>query len=315
MRLALLAATSTVILLAAATAFADEPLQPLPAPPAAAPPTTSSTSGTIDSVHLRNGGLYRGRVTEIVPGDHVTILVEKGDPKKVPWADIDKVVVASSPPPSSDAPPASSPYIPGRATPIPAATPPIPAPMVGPKARVHINSPGRVILYRRPAGSNAWVQACASPCDEELPLGDQYRVTGNGIALSKEVSLGGSPGGVVTLTVDPPSMGGMVMGGLISGAGITTGYVGMLFVLVSLDNNSSRYEKYRTSGLVAMGLGAVATVGGLVMFLVSAKTDIIPSSSGGTKDAFRRDPWWRPTEPTTAALPAAQYPVLFGHSF
>jgi len=96
---------------------------------------------------------------------------------------------------------------------------------------------------------------------------------------------------------------------------VTAGYIGMLFVLVSLDHNSSRYEKMRTTGLVAMGLGTVATVGGLVMFLVSARTDLLTSSAGGTKDAFRRDPIWRPTDTTTATLPAAQYPLLFTHAF
>ena len=298
-------------LLAATPAFADEPLQALPPPPAASPTTTSS-GGTIDAVHLRNGGLYRGRVTEIVPGDHVTILVEKGEPKRVAWGDIDKVIVASPPPPA--AAPTGDWTSPGARV-IPPATPPTPAPMVGPKVRVHINSPSRVILYRRPAGTNSWVQACASPCDEELPLGDQYRVAGNGVAQSKEVSLGGNPGGAVTLTVDPPSIGGMIMGGLIAGAGVTAGYIGMVFVLVSLDHNSSRYEKMRTTGLVAMGLGTVATVGGLVMFLVSARTDLLTSSAGGTKDAFRRDPIWRPTDTTTATLPAAQYPLLFTHAF
>ena len=58
----------TTALLVPTAAFADEAPPPLPAPPAESTPATSATSTTtIDAVHLRNGGLYRGHVTEIVP--------------------------------------------------------------------------------------------------------------------------------------------------------------------------------------------------------------------------------------------------------
>jgi hypothetical protein len=119
---------SFFVTLAAATllpalAFADDEVPPLPPPSAQA---EASGSATVDSVHLRNGGLYRGRVTEIVPGDHVTVVIaSSGETKRIPWPEIDRVIVASTP-----VPPA-----PTGSTPV-SSTPSAPAPMVGPRARV-----------------------------------------------------------------------------------------------------------------------------------------------------------------------------------
>ena len=45
-------------------ALADDEPPPLPPPPSAAPATSGSASTTVDAVHLRNGGFYRGRVTD-----------------------------------------------------------------------------------------------------------------------------------------------------------------------------------------------------------------------------------------------------------
>ncbi len=58
------------------------------------PPAAAAAS---DTVHLLDGGLYRGRIVEIVPGDHVTIIVEGGESKSIPWSNIDRVVAAGSP--------------------------------------------------------------------------------------------------------------------------------------------------------------------------------------------------------------------------
>jgi hypothetical protein len=324
----------TTALFVPVTAFAQEDPPPLPPPAASAGTTaTPSASTTVDSVHLRNGGLYRGRVTEIVPGDHVTVEVEKGDTKRVPWAEIDRVIVASAalPPP------------PGSSTTAP--TPPTPAPMVGPRARVHITSSKNVILYRRPAGSSGWVQACSAPCNQELPIGDTYRVTGNGVAASKEFHLDAPPGGLVDVAIDPPSTGGMVLGGFMAGGGATAAYVGMLVALVgasqandtcfggfgTMDNycqqRKEEGESARNAGLITMGVGTVLTVAGIIVFLSSAKTDIVQSNGKGEStgkassrplDAFQRQPTWQGASPRSSlpgAAPPATFPVLVGGTF
>jgi len=51
-----------------------------------------------DQVYLRSGGSYSGRITELVPNDHVTILTLDGESKRIAWTDIDRVVASDAPP-------------------------------------------------------------------------------------------------------------------------------------------------------------------------------------------------------------------------
>lgn len=274
---------------------------------------------TVDTIHLRNGGLYRGHVTEIVPGDHVTILVEaQTEPKVIPWGEVDRVIVATTP-----VPPSASGATPTH--PIPPATPDQKIPFSGPTARVHVTSPSTVILYRHPAGTTSWVKACTSPCDIELPLNDMYRVTGNNVSQSADFALHGSPGGTANVDVSPQSTAGIVFGGLIGGAGLLTGYIGLLVTLVGLgggaDDDCCTSDSDKKSmvrgGLIAMGVGALLTVGGTLMFVASAKTDATAGPAGGSRepnDAWRKDPMWRTASEKTG-LPAGEFPILFSHSF
>lgn len=330
-----LVAAAAVLLAPAVARAADEP-PPLPplAPSAAIPAATAD----LDHVYLRNGALYRGHVSEIIPGDHVTIVVvEGGETKRVSWSDVDRVIVGSPAAPTPAGPPIY------RGAP---ATPPLPSPMIGPRARVHLSSPRNTILYRRAAGSAGWMIACTSPCNEELPIGDTYRVTGNGIAQSKEFRLDAPPGGSVDVTIDPPSTGGMVLGGLMAGGGATAAYVGLALFLVGTRSEACTYDFYgasctpvdrdslQTAGLITLGVGSVLTAAGLLVFLNNAKTDISQSSAkGGASgaagsaagavaspklDAYLRRPTWRDalssSERATAAAPAS-FPVVLGGSF
>jgi hypothetical protein len=291
---------------------------PLPPPP---PVATVKTAPGIDTVKLRAGATYRGRVTEIIPGDHVTIVVGPNDVKHLPWADVETVVVA----PGGEAPPAGTQ---GASASLPAAAPP----MVGPKARVHITTSRSVILYRKYAGS--WTKACDSPCDQELPIGDGYRVVGNGVPQSKEFHLEVGPAGFVDIVVDPPNSGGMVFGGILAGTGAFAAWVGSLMALVGAVNAGRDCTTYnpgyysspaqcdsekkdgpgvRDAGLVTMAVGAGVGVLGLVVFFNSATTDIEQKHGGAPKDAFVREPTFRGT--STAMAPGAAFPVLFSHSF
>lgn len=338
------ASVASAAVLAGVTLIAPRVARADDAPPPLPPPTTSESTApnVIDSVHLRNGGLYRGRVTEIVPGDHVTIQIDKGETKKIPWPEIDRVIVASTAVPAP--PTSSSPASPAYA---PSATPPIDAPMVGPRARVHLSSSKNLILYRRPAGSTAWVPACHSPCNEELPIGDTYKVTGNAVASSKEFHLDAPPGGSVDVAVDPPSTGGMIFGGFVGAGGATAAYVGLLLALIGqsdaskdcydYSNSSSSYycnkssgEKLRNAGLITLAVGTGLTAAGILIFLASAKTDITQSGGKGVArsdkdgdankprvDAFLRQPTWKSVSSAEHATeaPKASFPLVLSGSF
>ena len=272
----------TTMMLAPSAAFADD--APPASVPAGAATTTESPTATVDTIHLRSGGLFRGRVTEILPGDHVTVVLPTGETKRFPWVDVDRVIVASTtvPPP----PPSST----------------VPAAMVGPRARVHIKSSGhRVTLFRRPAGSTELVAACDSPCDIELPIGDTYRVGGSGLSTTPEFMLAAKAGGSVDITVDGPNWFGIVSGGVLTLGGGITAYVGVIFALAGSGNSrSSIYgnsESVRNAGLAAIAIGAVAIGLGLAIVYPSLKTDL-SQQTGAARDAFVRTPTWRTASAT-----------------
>lgn len=102
----------------------------------AAPPAEALAPAPMpDTVYLRNGGFYRGQVTEIVPGDHAT-LASGGTSRNVPWAEIDRLVLSAGPgmpptvlraEPAAAAPSATPPPI-VASTPAALEAPPVDAP-------------------------------------------------------------------------------------------------------------------------------------------------------------------------------------------
>ncbi len=315
-------ATGVMFLLASA-AHAD-PLPPLPpggtaaqAPATAVPNVTPVGPSDADTVNLRNGSFFRGRVTELVPQDHVTIVLPSNEVKRLAWTEIEKIVL-SQPPPQVVAPPQA------------------PPPLVGPLVRVRIQSSVTTHLYRRPAGSASWTLACASPCGVELPLGDDYKLAASGATQAKEFRLRGSPGGSVEIIHSPPNGLGVLGGSLLAGAGGTGMAVGALLSLVGIAqlnaNCSSSYvndpqrcvdqkataPKVRDAGLVTLGVSTLIAGAGLYIAITSAQTDVFQQEGGGpVNDAWLRRPEWQRAAPETAAMsgPAATFPAVFTRSF
>jgi hypothetical protein len=250
-------------------------------------------------------------VTEIVPGDHVTVIVG-AETLRVPWAEVDRVIVSSSPAPAPSASPKPAPD--------------------GPHVRVHITTPKQVILYRRAPGSTSWSRVCTSPCDAEVPLGGSYRITGNGVPATAPFSIEANPGSVVDLAVDPASTGGMIGGGFLAATGGTIGFVGLVLAAVG-EAGAPRHDRgasgmsrdaaedVRNAGLVTLAVGGLLTLGGILIFVSSGKTDVTQASSsadhaaaGRPLDAFLRAPSWRRQATAEAAAPST-FPILLQGSF
>ena len=308
-RLAGIACGLVTMALAPSVAFADEddaarPSGPPPGqPPGLAGAVMESTTATGDTVHLRSGGMFRGRVTEIVPGDHVTVLLATGESRRVTWHDVERVIVASTAVPPAIAAAASASTA-----------------MVGPRARVHIKAPRPSYLYRRAAGTTDFVTACQTPCDAEMPIGDSYKIGGNGFRTTSEFKLDAAPGGSVDLTVDGPSWAGIVGGGVLTLGGGVTAYVGAAFSLAggscsTTHRSSDVYvtdngcKDLRNVGLVALGVGVGMMVLGLLIVYPSLKTDFAQEKGGPGKDAFVRTPTWRSASATSALESGA--PITF----
>ncbi len=289
------------MVLAPSVAFGDETGSSLPpTQPPAAGSVTESTTATIDTVHLRSGGMFRGRVTEIVPGDHVTVLLSTGETRRVAWPDVERVIVASTAVP-----------------PLPAASGPATAAMSGPRARVHIKAPQPSYLYRRAAGTTDFVTACQTPCDMEMPIGDTYKIGGSGFSTTSEFKLDAVAGGSVELIVDGPNWAGIVGGGAITVGGAAVAYIGAIFALAGQscinDPYSSGCKEVRDKGLVALAIGAAAIAVGLVIVFPSVKTDFA-QKGGASKDAFLRTPTWRSASTTTEGEPTT-FPLLYTTRF
>ena len=310
MKLLACAGCAASLLLASSLACADDP-PPLPPP---TPPATSAApallthdaSAVVDTITLRSGGVVQGRVTDIATGEHVAILTSTGELRTVPWADVDRVVVANTNRPVLPAP---------RAKPRPEPPPlqPDAAPMVGPFARVHIEASGTTYLYRAPHGTEDFETVCEAPCDMDLPINDDYRIGGNGTKTTPRFKLKAQGGGSVILKVDGANWFAILGGGTLAVVGGMTSYVGLLMAAAGSDNHSSSDET-GTAGLACFVIGGVVAALGAYAFVRGNSTDIVQTGPAAAKDAFVRAPSWRSASATEQGN-RASFPLLFERRF
>jgi hypothetical protein len=300
------AAALGVVLFAPSVAGAQQPPPVMVGTP---PPVVTPPPG-LDTVVLRNGGLLRGRIQEILPGDHLTIAVDTGELRLIPWTEVGRVVVAAS---TKITPPSAPP------APAPPAPEPPPPPMRGPLVWVHIASPKHVTLNRRLDESGSWAHACDSPCDVELPIADEYEIAGLGNGPTKAFRLNASAGQSVVLSIEPPSIGGIVLGGalvLLGGVALyISAIVGVGIAAACTD------EKCGTNGgyVAAAVSGGAMAAGGIIIYL-SATTDInqhesVPTPARARDTTWLREPVWHtPIDPVPVSTPAFIIPI-FSRSF
>jgi hypothetical protein len=270
----------------------------------AEPEAKHGSERPFDTVDLKSGESIRGRVTELVPDDHVTILVN-GEELALTWWEIERVDLAGTPRPP---PPPPRPLPAASLSSTTSASEP---PMEGPLALVHLESKRPLVLYRRPADATAFVKACDSPCDLELPLGDTYEIGGPGTTTTKEFKLEGKPGQRIELSIDGTSWFGVVAGAAVTIAGGISGYVGVLSLL---SDGVNRSNGMREAGLGASVLGAALMGTGFYIALRSMETDLAQKTPRRAKEAFLRTPTWR-TPAETASFPRVSSPLFFEGTF
>jgi hypothetical protein len=238
---------STIVLastLAVAVAQAQEA-------PATSSAPASDAAGT-DVVRLKNGGLLRGKISELIPGDSVTIITLSGKTREFPMSEVDYAGPAAKDPQATSeaAAPAAK-----AATPVAddeeeeedskpkarsAAKPYVT--VNGRESRLHIVAPEAGITFHRQSATavsgaiyaTGYERLCTAPCQVTLPAGTET------IALSRD----GDP----PIAADPvtlPAGDAQLHGRLESRGGI------------------------RAAGWLTLIGGAVA--GGVVMFTSSSK--------------------------------------------
>lgn len=194
------------------------------------------------------------------------------------------------------------------------------------RVHVHIKSEKHVQLESRPSQDDAWMVACDSPCDRDLPLGDEYRILYGTKATATRgdtFRLSASPGGSVNLTVDGGSTAQAVGGVVLGAGGVALAVVGLLGVAAvasvpssSSDSNAKTAECSICGGglrdLVAL-VSAVALIagGGAILTGVLLVNDAGPSTS--QKPVFAREPTW--SSPRAAAPDKRAFVVPLSFSF
>ncbi len=285
---------------------------PLPAP---APVNVTNAVGATgdDVVVLKDGGMIRGTLLEVIPNDHATVQLATGQSARVQWDHIERIERGAAAAPRVAAP---------EGAPV--------ARRAAPSARVHIES-DRPATLERHEGAKAWVAACSAPCDADLPLDAEYRIVGDGIRKSSPFRLAANDGGRVTLDVNAATKGGFAGGIVLTSLGPIVMLVGAVVVAIgeadkSLQTDfngsgstSSSGSSTITTGWVTVAVGAVATVGGILMIAGNSRSSVAQSRDDGRRDSARADAWKRlPTwheEANALASPKTALVPLFTGKF
>ncbi len=244
---------------------------------------TAQAAEAVDTVNLKNGGMIRGTLVEVVPDVSVTILsAASGERKTFPWTEVAGIERASDTP---------------RA-PAPAPAPP-PEPYAGPGApRLHIEPTRdtRVDLFEITAevvahGYNTTVRGiayrpvCTSPCGDIIDgtRGQSFFFGGDGVTTSQRFTLSGQSGDLVASV--KPGRRGLRVGGLLAAsfgaAGVVVG--GTLFAVANIRSDRTSFDDMGnlvtthtrpnyTPAAAILATGAAMLIGGIVMYVLGRTT-------------------------------------------
>jgi hypothetical protein len=250
-----------------------------------------------DVVYLKDGGMLRGTILEILPNDHVTLQLANGQTAMVQWAYLARIEQRGRPPSAS-------------ASPTPAAKR---------TAFVHIES-DRPVRLEAVEGKKSFRFVCASPCDIPVDLDQTYRIAGDGVRASGDMQINGQPGQRVLIEVDTSSKAAFVGGIVIVSIAPVVALVGLIVYLVSAADLPPSPAGQSIGGALGIG-GLVGIAVGIVMIATngSSKATQSPVAPGPPRAAAAADAWRLPELSTAAGwtdplelrrAPAVAIPLL-----
>lgn len=137
--------------------------------------------------------------------------------------------------------------------------------------KLHVEGRPGLVVEHRDGPTGRWAFACNAPCDEEVPLLDEYRVDGG-----DAFRLGRPDGDVVTIRFKPASPAAAAGGVAVTVAGVGGTVLGTLLTLVGVAAarpcTPSSGDGWSlcgggplplVTGLVLTGIGIVGIVGGI----------------------------------------------------
>jgi hypothetical protein len=202
---------------------------------------------------------------------------------------------------------------------VSAAAPATPPP--SDRLRVHMTGSPDASLETR--SGEGWALVCTSPCDQWLPIGGNYRVTGPDIRDSTAFALEGKTGTTDSLYVDAASSSAFAGGMVAASIGYAATAIGLALVLVAamenlgpaLDADGSGNFSSPPSGIglaVPAGMiisGAVVGTIGLVLNRSNVHTSVDQTPKGDDcappSPVSVRTPTWRDTPTPARDLAAA----------
>ena len=198
--------------------------------------------------------------------------------------------------------------------------------VAGPPAstvRLHLRSYrdkiGARVFSRRP--DDSWIMVCATPCTVDVAAGTELRLTmGSYEDEPHSYIVPGDQGSEVNVEVKPASVGPLVGGIVMMGAGGAFAVVGLLMLSVAEIGRGASGDGFKTAGYVVLGIGAVSAVGGL-LWLLNRSHEPRTYDSPTRRQVYGRAETLlgdvatlRPRDPSTSVPPPAT-PLRYGFTF
>ena len=309
-------------MLLASQAFSGRAFAQTPAPgstkaaPAASGAAAPTAMNAPDIVRLKNGGILRGTISELEPGDSVTIVLITGETRKIPFSQVQQAGPASEP--ANAAPAAPAPAV--AATSASAATT---KKETQPFAVVHadesrinvVSDPAGLTLFRRAASAgfsgvgtvSGYDEVCTAPCDVSMPAGTHTFAVAKPGGKPREADAVTLPAGNATMSVANVDRTGIRIGMGVVGAAVMVG--GFALILTNTGSNSSdSYEPPSTGKLVGGAvLGGVGAGLLALAFTIPDGTEITvtpgaPVASGTKASRQANSRWLNERRPDANAL-------------
>jgi hypothetical protein len=272
-------------------------------------PPVASSSDT-DVVRLKNGGLVRGKISELLPNDSVTIVTVTGRTREFPMAEVEYAGPAAQDPKQADAsasgtdaPATTNDHFGGNTggdSSNKAADPAKPYITVhGREARLHLISNEAGITFHRQSGSamavgsrgsavvTGYDRICTAPCDVSLPAGTETLALSRGDKAPIEAEASTLPPGPSEVRGTIESRAGIRVAGWVIAIG--SAVAGAALMLTASDKENQCDAGYcrdvdkldngkMLGGVVVLAVGAGV---GVAMGLVNDKAVIDVKPQGG----------------------------------
>ncbi len=248
---------------------------------------------TTDLVELQNGGMIRGQIMVMTPGEKVVIQVAGEDePRTIPWSEVSDVqrgeATAKRAPRDDDDDDDDE-----RAE------------QRRPRVRVHIETDDDEVVLTEHVRTGTVVTpygaivgwksntVCSNPCGESVSArrGALYTVGGSDIPESDVFALDAYEGDV-TLRVDGGSPALLGWGATLTTLGALGLLTGAVFAPIGVAVDSSTGDDFRDAGIGLLVGGAVSLAAGIVM-ITQGDTEVEIAPRARAAAARERAPrWW-----------------------